>query len=75
MQGKGGNHVPDPDYIVDALKLPKQAPGVSGDLIQTCVVWRCPDGTQHLFCWQILAVSVQLLGVLTRQFWLFLFNR
>ncbi|GFS99217.1 hypothetical protein TNCV_1600571 [Trichonephila clavipes] len=40
-----------------ALKLSNQAPRVSGESLQTCVAWRCPDGTQHLFCWQILAVS------------------
>ncbi|GFW54814.1 hypothetical protein TNCV_2654541 [Trichonephila clavipes] len=41
--------------MVDALKLPNQAPKVSGESIQTCVAWRCLDGTQ-LFCWPILAV-------------------
>ncbi|GFY14519.1 hypothetical protein TNCV_1315731 [Trichonephila clavipes] len=45
--------------MVDALKLPNQAPGVSGESLQTCVAWRCLDETQHLFCWPILAVSGQ----------------
>ncbi|GFV87743.1 hypothetical protein TNCV_780251 [Trichonephila clavipes] len=57
MEGKGGNRlVPGLDYMVDALKLPNQAPRVSGESLQTCVAWRCSDGTQHLFCWPILAV-------------------
>ncbi|GFS63490.1 hypothetical protein TNCV_4610711 [Trichonephila clavipes] len=60
---KGGNRlVPGPDYMVDALKLPKQAPRVSGDSLQKCVAWRCPDGTQLLFCWPILTVSGQSLA-------------
>ncbi|GFV67408.1 hypothetical protein TNCV_4307791 [Trichonephila clavipes] len=63
MRGKGGNRfVFDPYYMVDALKLSNQAPNVSGDSIQRCVAWRCPDRTQHLFCWPILAVSGQLLA-------------
>ncbi|GFT45513.1 hypothetical protein TNCV_3781441 [Trichonephila clavipes] len=58
MQEKGGNRlVPGPDYIVDALKLPNQAPRISGESIQTSVAGRSPDGTQHLFCWPILAFS------------------
>ncbi|GFV42010.1 hypothetical protein TNCV_2838291 [Trichonephila clavipes] len=52
---KGGNRlVPDPDYMVDALKFPNQALRVSGESLQTCVTWRCPDGTHHLFYWPIL---------------------
>ncbi|GFV55185.1 hypothetical protein TNCV_1382061 [Trichonephila clavipes] len=43
--------------MVDALKLSNQALRVSGESLQTCVAWRCPDGTQHLFCWPILPVS------------------
>ncbi|GFW96153.1 hypothetical protein TNCV_958661 [Trichonephila clavipes] len=63
MREKGGNRlVPGPDYIVDALKLSNQAPRVSGESLQTCVAWRCPDGTQHLFCWPILAVFSQSLA-------------
>ncbi|GFT03708.1 hypothetical protein TNCV_1102501, partial [Trichonephila clavipes] len=59
IREKGGNRlVPGPDYMVDALKLSNQAPRTSGESIQTYVDWRCPDGTQHLFCWLILAVSV-----------------
>ncbi|GFU25814.1 hypothetical protein TNCV_5103741 [Trichonephila clavipes] len=49
--------------MVDAVKLPNQAPRVSGESLQTCVAWRCPDGTQHLFCWPILAVSGQSLAL------------
>ncbi|GFW75934.1 hypothetical protein TNCV_4431121 [Trichonephila clavipes] len=48
--------------MVDALKLPNHALRVSGESLQTCVAWRCPDGTQHLFCWSILAVSGQSLA-------------
>ncbi|GFU57176.1 transposable element Tcb2 transposase [Trichonephila clavipes] len=55
---KGDNHlVPGPDYMVDALKLSNLAPRFSGESLQTCVAWRCPDGTQHLFCWPILVIS------------------
>ncbi|GFW69947.1 hypothetical protein TNCV_1404001 [Trichonephila clavipes] len=51
IREKGGNRLaPDPGYMVDALKLPNQAPRSSGESLQTCVAWRCPDGTQHLFC-------------------------
>ncbi|GFW97750.1 hypothetical protein TNCV_1425131 [Trichonephila clavipes] len=60
---KGGNRlVRGPDYMVDALKLSNQAPRVSGELLQTCVAWCCPGGTQHLFCWPILTVSSQSLA-------------
>ncbi|GFX75150.1 hypothetical protein TNCV_3170771 [Trichonephila clavipes] len=63
MREKGGNHlVPGPDYMVDALKLPSQAPRGYGELLQKYVFWRCPDGTQHLFCWPILAISDQSLA-------------
>ncbi|GFV68463.1 hypothetical protein TNCV_3129191 [Trichonephila clavipes] len=32
--------------------------------VTTCVAWRCcPDGTQHLFCWLILANSYQSLAL------------
>ncbi|GFU51867.1 hypothetical protein TNCV_3733751 [Trichonephila clavipes] len=63
MREKGSNClVPGPDYMVDALKLLNQAPRVSGESLQTCVAWRCPDGTQHLFCWPILTVSGQSLA-------------
>ncbi|GFT02594.1 hypothetical protein TNCV_1487891 [Trichonephila clavipes] len=48
--------------MVDALKLPIQAPRVSGKSLQTCVAWRCPDGTQRIFCWAILAISDQSLA-------------
>ncbi|GFW75531.1 hypothetical protein TNCV_4427141 [Trichonephila clavipes] len=63
MQEKDGKRlVSGPDYIVDALKLPKQAPRVFGESLLTCVAWRCPDGTQHFFCWSILEVSSQSLA-------------
>ncbi|GFW44674.1 hypothetical protein TNCV_4482191 [Trichonephila clavipes] len=63
MREKGGDRlVLDLDYMVDALKPFNQAPRVSGESLQTCVVWRCLDGTQHLFCWPILAVSGQSLA-------------
>ncbi|GFX15736.1 hypothetical protein TNCV_2132221 [Trichonephila clavipes] len=63
MREKGGNRlVPGPNYMVDALKLSNQALRASGDSVQTCVAWRCQDGTQHLFCWPILAISGQSLA-------------
>ncbi|GFU42966.1 hypothetical protein TNCV_3141101 [Trichonephila clavipes] len=58
----GNRLVPSPDYMVDALKLSIQAPRVSGESLQTCVDLRCPDGTQHLFCWPILTISGQSLA-------------
>ncbi|GFW86285.1 hypothetical protein TNCV_4330691 [Trichonephila clavipes] len=48
--------------MVDALKLSNQGPRVSGKPLQTCVAWRCPNGTQHLFRWPILVVSDQSLA-------------
>ncbi|GFW73867.1 hypothetical protein TNCV_48561 [Trichonephila clavipes] len=61
MREKDGNRlVPGPDYMVDALKLPNQALMISGESLQTCVAWRCPDRT-HFFCWPVLAVSSQSL--------------
>ncbi|GFT08785.1 hypothetical protein TNCV_663311 [Trichonephila clavipes] len=63
MREKDGNRLePGPNYIVDALKLPNQIPMVSGESLQTCVACRSPDGTQHFFCWPILAVSSQSLA-------------
>ncbi|GFX23265.1 hypothetical protein TNCV_4560471 [Trichonephila clavipes] len=63
MLKKGSNHlVPDPDYMVDALKLPNQASRGSGESLQKCVAWRCPDGIQHHFRWRILAISGQSLA-------------
>ncbi|GFU69921.1 hypothetical protein TNCV_3967951 [Trichonephila clavipes] len=63
LQEKGGNHlVPGPEYMLDALKLPNQASRVSGQSLQTCVAWRCPDGMQHLFYWPNVAVSSQSLA-------------
>ncbi|GFV67728.1 hypothetical protein TNCV_4624081 [Trichonephila clavipes] len=63
MREKGGNRlVPGLDCMVDTLKLPNQAPRVSGESLQTSVDWRCPDGTQRLFCWPIQAVSSQSLA-------------
>ncbi|GFY34686.1 hypothetical protein TNCV_4701671 [Trichonephila clavipes] len=68
MREKGGNRlVPGPVYMVDALQLPNKAPRGSGESLQKCVVWCCPDGTQQLFCWPILVncllQTVQLLTV------------
>ncbi|GFS69851.1 hypothetical protein TNCV_3101591 [Trichonephila clavipes] len=48
--------------MVDALKLPNQASRGSGESLQKCVTWRCPEGTQRLFCWPILAISGQSLA-------------
>ncbi|GFV84725.1 hypothetical protein TNCV_4297071 [Trichonephila clavipes] len=63
MREKGGNRlVPGSDYMVDALKLPNQTSRASGESLQTCVAWSCPDGTQLLFCLLILAVSGQSLA-------------
>ncbi|GFW66492.1 hypothetical protein TNCV_3310111 [Trichonephila clavipes] len=61
MREKGGDRlVPGQDYMVEALKLPNQAPRGSGESLQK--VWRCPDGIQYLFCWPILAISDQSLA-------------
>ncbi|GFV90064.1 hypothetical protein TNCV_73451 [Trichonephila clavipes] len=55
MCEKGGNNlVLGSDYMVDALKLPNQAPRGYGESLQKYVLWRCPDGTQYLFCWPFL---------------------
>ncbi|GFT89638.1 hypothetical protein TNCV_3137331 [Trichonephila clavipes] len=63
MREKGGNRlVPSPDYMVDALKLSNQTPRVSDESLQMRVAWHCPDGTQHLYCWPILAVCGQSLA-------------
>ncbi|GFX67611.1 hypothetical protein TNCV_3933531 [Trichonephila clavipes] len=63
MREKCGNRlVRGRYYMVDALKLPNQAPRVSGESLQTWVAWRWPDGMQHFFCWLILAVSGQSLA-------------
>ncbi|GFW19044.1 hypothetical protein TNCV_253741 [Trichonephila clavipes] len=63
MREKNGNRlVPGLDYMVDALKISNQAPRASNESQQTFVVWRCPDGTQHLFFWPILDVSDQSLA-------------
>ncbi|GFY12589.1 hypothetical protein TNCV_2447801 [Trichonephila clavipes] len=63
MQKKGGNRfVPSPIYMVDALNISNQAPRVSGKSLQTCVAWRCLDGTEDLLCWPILVVSGQSLA-------------
>ncbi|GFX28467.1 hypothetical protein TNCV_1152761 [Trichonephila clavipes] len=48
--------------MVDALKVPNQASRISGKSLQTCMAWRCPDGTQRLFFWLILAISGQSLA-------------
>ncbi|GFU53803.1 hypothetical protein TNCV_4254221 [Trichonephila clavipes] len=58
MREKGGNRLGQgPDCMVDALKLPNKAHRVFDESLLASVAWRCPDGTQHLFCWPILAVS------------------
>ncbi|GFV08309.1 hypothetical protein TNCV_327431 [Trichonephila clavipes] len=63
MREKGGNRlVPGLDYMVNALKFPNQAPKGSGESLQKCVTWRCPNGTQHLFCWPIHAIYGQSLA-------------
>ncbi|GFV84033.1 hypothetical protein TNCV_3036961 [Trichonephila clavipes] len=63
MREKGDNYlVPGPDYVADALKLPNKDPRGYGELLQKYVFWRCPDETQHLFCWPIMAISVQSLA-------------
>ncbi|GFS84078.1 hypothetical protein TNCV_2364751 [Trichonephila clavipes] len=63
MREKGGNRlVPCTDYMVDVLILPNQAPRTSGESLQKCMAWCCPDGTQHLFCWPNLEISGQLLA-------------
>ncbi|GFU27185.1 hypothetical protein TNCV_775981 [Trichonephila clavipes] len=63
MREKGGNRlVPGPNCMVDALKLRKLAPRVSGESLQTFVAWRYPDGAQNFFCWRILAFSRQSLA-------------
>ncbi|GFX80142.1 hypothetical protein TNCV_2107881 [Trichonephila clavipes] len=48
--------------MVDALKLLNQAPRGYGESLQKYMLWRCPDGTQHIFCWPILAISGQSLA-------------
>ncbi|GFW24217.1 hypothetical protein TNCV_1847761 [Trichonephila clavipes] len=63
IREKGGNRLlPGPNYMVDALKLTNQASRGSGESLQKCVAWRCPDGTQNIFCWPILAISGQSLA-------------
>ncbi|GFV54796.1 hypothetical protein TNCV_4201881 [Trichonephila clavipes] len=47
--------------MVGTLKLLYQAPRGSGESLQKCVAWRCPDGIQHIFSWPILAISGQSL--------------
>ncbi|GFX40918.1 hypothetical protein TNCV_2216171 [Trichonephila clavipes] len=62
MREKRGNRsVPGPNYMVYALELPNQAPRDSGNSLQKCVDWHCPDETQRLICWPILAISGQSL--------------
>ncbi|GFV80481.1 hypothetical protein TNCV_2150151 [Trichonephila clavipes] len=63
MREKGNNGlVPSSIYMVEKLKHPNQAPSVSGELLQMCGALRCPDGTQHLFCWPILVAPGQSLA-------------
>ncbi|GFU62517.1 hypothetical protein TNCV_1313621 [Trichonephila clavipes] len=62
MREKGVNClVPGPDNMVNALKLPNQAPTASDKSLQTSMAWHCPDGTQHFFCLPIVALSGQSL--------------
>ncbi|GFX92290.1 hypothetical protein TNCV_1112171 [Trichonephila clavipes] len=49
--------------MVDALKLLNKAPRGSGESLQKCVNWRCPDGKQHIFCWPIMTISGQSLAL------------
>ncbi|GFU56404.1 hypothetical protein TNCV_2609261 [Trichonephila clavipes] len=59
MREKGNNSlVPSTDYMMDALKLPNQAPRGSGESLQKCMAWRYPDGTQHIFCWPFLSDQI-----------------
>ncbi|GFU52884.1 hypothetical protein TNCV_1142031 [Trichonephila clavipes] len=63
LREKGSNRlVPGSDYMVDALKLPNQDHRGSGESLQKCVAWRCPDGAQYIFCWPILTASGQSLA-------------
>ncbi|GFS72144.1 hypothetical protein TNCV_3904141 [Trichonephila clavipes] len=58
---KDGNRlVSGPDYMVDPLKLPNQAPELLESHYRR-VAWLYPDGT-HLFCWPVLVVSGQSLA-------------
>ncbi|GFW01332.1 hypothetical protein TNCV_5029851 [Trichonephila clavipes] len=62
MREKSGNRlVPRPNYLMNAFKPPNPASRGSGESLQKCVAWRCPDGTQHLFFWPIMAISGQSL--------------
>ncbi|GFU98132.1 hypothetical protein TNCV_1491541 [Trichonephila clavipes] len=61
LEKESNRLVPGSDCMVDVLKLPNQAPRVSDESLQTCVAWRCPNGTQHLFFWPILNISGQSL--------------
>ncbi|GFU20509.1 hypothetical protein TNCV_2522461 [Trichonephila clavipes] len=62
MREKCGNRlVSGSDYMVDALKLLNQASRVSGESLQSCGAWLCPDGIKHIFYLPILRVSGQQL--------------
>lgn len=61
MREKDSNRlVQCPNYIVDALNLPNQAPEVSDNSPQTCVALSCPSGIEDVFCWPIAAASGQI---------------
>ncbi|GFX56507.1 hypothetical protein TNCV_74531 [Trichonephila clavipes] len=63
MREKDGTRLgPCLGYMVEALQLSNQAPRVSGESLQTCVALSFPDGTPHLFCKPILAISGQSLA-------------
>ncbi|GFS83619.1 hypothetical protein TNCV_1658211 [Trichonephila clavipes] len=62
MREKSGNRlVTGPNFMVDASTLSNQAPKGLGESLQKFVAWCYSDGTQHLFCWSILTISVQSL--------------
>ncbi|GIZ02780.1 hypothetical protein CEXT_19481 [Caerostris extrusa] len=44
------------------IKTSQLSSGVSGESLWMCAAWYCPDGTQHLSYWPILAVSGQSLA-------------
>ncbi|GFV64215.1 hypothetical protein TNCV_4338891 [Trichonephila clavipes] len=64
MREKDQNRlVPGPDYVVDALKFPNQAPRGYGKLQHKSMTWCCPDGKHLYLCWLILAVFGQSLAL------------
>ncbi|GFW48601.1 hypothetical protein TNCV_4241821 [Trichonephila clavipes] len=52
MGEKGGNRlVPGPDYTVDALKLPNQAPGGSGESLQNPTKYAVEPSWPSVLVW------------------------